>query len=132
MKKKHRKLPPLELLHELFDYDPATGGLYKKHSEPCEANAIGSWNQSGHRMVHVRGHGQYLLHRIVFFMFYRKDPGEYQIDHKNGDRADNRIQNLRRVKPAVNARNLRKKGKYIIGEDGVGRFVSGVAHSHAL
>ena len=126
MKKPHRKLPDLTLLEALFDYDPNTGGLYRKDSDPCEANVLGSWTRSGHRAVYVKGHGQYLVHRIVYFMFHRKDPREMIIDHINGDPADNRIQNLRRCNASANALNLRKKGKYIIDDDGVGKWVSGV------
>ena len=126
MKKPHRKLPDLTVLETLFDYDPNTGGLYRKGAEPCEANALGSWLRSGHRSVYVKGYGQYLLHRIVYLMFHRKDPGAYIIDHINGDPADNRIHNLRRCRAKANALNQRKKGKYIIDDDGVGKWVSGV------
>ena len=125
-KKKHRKLPDIDLLHDLFDYDPLTGGLYKKGSEPCEENALGTWTRSGHKLVYVRGHGQYLLHRIVYCMYHRKDPGHYMVDHINGDPADNRIHNLRRCRPKANALNQRKKGKLVVDEEGCSRWVSGV------
>ena len=125
-RKSHRKLPDIDLLHSLFDYDPVTGGLYKKGSEPCEANCIGSWTRTGHKKVYVKGYGTFLVHRIVFFMYHRKDPGPYIVDHINSDPADNRIENLRRCRPKANSLNLRKKGKYVVDDDGVGRWVSGV------
>ena len=128
MKKKHKKLPPVDHLLSLFDYDPSTGGLYKKGAEPCELNALGSWSAQNYRLIHVKGYGQFLLHRIVFYMFHRKDPGPYVIDHINGDSADNRIKNLRRCRACTNAKNLRKKGKYVVDDEGVGRWVSGVVN----
>ena len=126
MKTKHKKLPPLEILNALYDYDPATGGLYKKGSEPSEVNCVGHFTASGHKAINVSKHGLFLVHRLVFFMFHRKDPGAYIIDHINGDPADNRIVNLRRCRAKANALNLRKKGKYVVDDDGVGRWVSGV------
>ena len=126
MKTKHKKLPPLEILNALYDYDPATGGLYKKGSEPSEVNCVGHFTASGHKAINVPKYGLFLVHRLVFFMFHRKDPGAYIIDHINGDPADNRIVNLRRCRAKANALNLRKKGKYVVDDDGVGRWVSGV------
>ena len=126
MKKKHKKLPPLDHLLAIWDYDPTTGGLHKKGSDPCELNCLGHFVASGHRAIHVPGHGRFLVHRLVFFMFHRKDPGQYVIDHINGDPADSRIINLRRCRAKANALNLRKKGKYIVDDDGVGKWVSGV------
>ena len=126
MKHKHKKLPNLELLNSLYDYDPATGGLYKKGSEPCEVNCVGHFTASRHKAINVPKHGLFLVHRLVFFMFHRKDPGAYIIDHINGDPGDNRIVNLRRCRAKANALNLRKKGKYVVDDDGIGRWVSGV------
>ena len=126
MKKKHKKLPPLEHLLAIWDYDPTTGGLYKKGVKPCELNCLGHFCPSGHRAIHVPGHGRFLVHRIVYYMFHRKDPSHYVIDHINGDPADNRIFNLRRCRQTTNVKNPRSRGKYIIDDDGVGKWVSGV------
>lgn len=123
MKKRHKKLPDLDYLIDHFDYDPTTGGLYKKGADPCEANTLGSWKPSGHKQIFILG-TTYLLHRIVFFMFHRKDPGHYMIDHINGDPADNRINNLRRVRAKRNANNLNARGHYVVNDEGVGRWVA--------
>ena len=121
-RKKHKKLPPLDLLHDLFHYDPTTGGIYKKGAEPLEHNVLGHWLKSGHRAMHVPGYGSYLVHRIVFYMFHRKDPGHFMVDHKNCDAADNRIDNLRRVRPRKNVMNVRTRARCVV-EDGVSRVV---------
>ena len=124
-KKPHRRLPDLDLLHSRFDYDPTTGGLFHKGAEQIEMNAIGSWTKTGHKIIGINRQ-MWLVHRIVYFMYHRKDPGQYVIDHINGDRADNRIHNLRRCRPEANAKNLRSKGKYVVDKDGCSRWVSGV------
>ena len=123
---KHKKLPDLELLNELFEYDPTNGGLFKKGAEHTEENALGCFTSSGHKKIHVKGVGQFMLHRIVFYMFHRRDPGKKVIDHINGDPADNRIHNLRACSATANGLNRRKKGKYVVDDKGVGRWVSGV------
>ena len=125
MKKRHKKLPDLVFLNQLFDYDPLTGGLYKKGAEHCEANVVGSFTASGHRLVHVKGHGPFLVHRLVFYMYYRRDPKHYMVDHINCDPADNRIENLRCVRPRKNGLNRRTKRKYVVDDDGVGRWITG-------
>ena len=123
---KHRPLPNLDYLHSKYDYDPLSGGLFHKGAEQIEMNALGSANRRcGHCYITIQKQS-WLLHRIVFYMFHRKDPGQYVIDHINGDPADNRIINLRRCRQTTNAKNLRKKGKYIIDDDSCGKWVSGV------
>ena len=44
-------------------------------------------------------------HRLIWEMVYGAIPSGMQIDHKNGDRSDNRIENLRVVSVIENARN---------------------------
>ena len=85
MARKPRRLPPLHILNELFEYDPVLGGLFRKGEEHTELNARGSWTKDGYKVIHVPNYGQFLLHRIVFYMFHRKDPIAYIIDHINCD-----------------------------------------------
>ena len=119
---KHKKLPDLDTLHEVLDYDPATGAIIRKSN----GKFAGCVNSIGYTVIMVKG-TLYLAHRLVFKMYHRSDPAAYVIDHINGDRSDNRIYNLRRCRKnsAVNARNRRSKGKYTVDADGVGRWVSG-------
>ena len=123
--KKHKKLPPLDMLLDKFEYDPNNGGIFKKGEEHTEENCLGGFTSAGYRVIGINNQ-VYLVHRIVFYMFHRKDPGAYLIDHKNGDKADNRIHNLRRCRPRANSVNRRSKGKYVVDGEGVGRWISGV------
>ena len=97
--KKPNKLPPLEKLQELFDYDPCNGLLtYKSGKE------AGSFNAQLYRVVMIEGK-KYYSHRIIYKLFYKKDPGNFVIDHINGCPHDNSIDNLRRCKTKTNLRN---------------------------
>ena len=97
--KKTIKLPTLDVLEELFDYDPCNGLLtYKSGKE------AGSFNKQLYRIVTIKG-VKYYGHRVVWKMFHRKDPGAYVIDHINGCPHDNSIDNLRRCRNRPNLRN---------------------------
>lgn len=50
----------------------------------------------------------YNVHELVAAAFIGKRPARFDIDHINGDRKDNRVENLRYVPHRVNARNITK------------------------
>ena len=63
------KLPSLERLLVLFEYDPISGTLFHKISgEPA-----GSPNKRGYLYVRVDG-GKYPVHNIAWCMYYNKAP----------------------------------------------------------
>ena len=99
-KRKPKKLPELSLLHTLFEYDFETGEFtWKKNGKRA-----GWSDNSGYRIVRVEK-VSYKVHRLIYFMFNRKDPGRKVIDHIDGDKGNNRLTNLRAVKQGVNNRN---------------------------
>lgn len=101
-----RKIRHLEVsrLRELFSYDPITGVLYrlttKRAGLPC-----GTVFSTGHMQVDVDGK-MTGVHRIAWALH----SGEYptvEVDHKNGDGADNRLCNLRLATSSQNNQNRR-------------------------
>lgn len=96
----------VEKLHCLFREENGvlfrrakTKGLpANKHSVPA-----GSLLKTGYRLVCIEN-TRVLEHRIVWAMHHGKWPSSY-LDHLNGNRSDNRIENLREVSKSENAIN---------------------------
>jgi len=87
-----------ERLKELFEY--RDGFLYAKSGFQPKFTPI--TNQ--HRYVRMRVDGKvYVLHRLIFLYHHGYLPKI--IDHKNNDRADNKIENLREVTQSQNCLN---------------------------
>jgi hypothetical protein len=94
----------LREFNELLMYDPDTGEFRWKRSRrgAAKGGLVGCKTPDGYM------HGkilfkQYQLHRLAWFMVYHRWPTV--LDHINGDRADNRIANLREVSQRVNMQN---------------------------
>ena len=89
-----------ERVLELFTYKD--GQLfYKENNEPIKV-----YNTKGHRYARMKiDQKEYKLHRIIFLYHYGYLPKI--IDHINGDRYDNRIENLREANTYQNRQNSR-------------------------
>lgn len=98
-----KPLPSVEYLRSKFDYD-SSGALIAK-SGPNAGRAVGWLNEKGYLHASCGG-GKFFVHRLIWKMCKGYDP--LVIDHINGNRADNRIENLRSVNFAANARSVRK------------------------
>ena len=72
----------------------------------------------GHIAIRRDGRTRY-LHRLVWEHFNGPIPTDKQIDHINGVRTDNRIENLRIVSPVENNRNLARYCNNTSGAVGV-------------
>lgn len=77
----------VERLRELFSYDPETGILTRRSTgKPC-----GSQHGNGYLRVNIKGTMLY-AHRIAYVIYHGRFPES--VDHKDHDRANNRINNL--------------------------------------
>lgn len=91
-----------------FKYDP---------DSPSGLNARGSLLHNGYRQV-VFNKQFYKAHRIVYALHYG-DPGPALIDHKDGDKSNNRIENLRIADHAEQQRNRTKQSNNKSGVKGL-------------
>ena len=123
MKKKHLPLPPQAELRRRFDYDEATGRLiYKippgKNHPQRVGKPAGTKHSEGGWVVTVN-YGHYLNCRLVWMHVYGEDPGELEVDHKDGDRSNDRLSNLRLATRAQQQWNVPKSSRNKSGYKGV-------------
>lgn len=123
----YTKLPDQETLALLLDYNPDTGILTWKerpasmftdgymsaqgrannwNSKLAGTEAIGYIHTTGYKYGKLEGK-TVKAHRVAWKLYHGKDPVN-DIDHINGDRADNRICNLRDATDQVNRMNTKR------------------------
>lgn len=97
-----------ELLHSMFSYDPITGSLlFKTHLAGTRKRQVAGYGQNkGYLSVSIQNK-KYLLHRLVW-MFHHGSFPKKQLDHINGIKRDNRIENLREATDSENQQNQKK------------------------
>ena len=98
-----------EELKALVRYVPATGNLIRRvamGSRGKVGDVIGTLYKNGYLRTQING-STYTVHALVWLYHKGRLPC-LDIDHINGNRADNRIENLREVTRSVNMQNLRK------------------------
>lgn len=115
----HKQEVNIDLLDGLLRCDEATGNLYWKErpreifkTETLWRNwnrkyagqqTFATWNTHGYR--HGKLFGIYIpTHRVVWALRMKQWPTPL-LDHINGDRADNRFENLKPTTVSLNARN---------------------------
>ena len=94
-------------INELLSYDPATG-LFTWKVQRRGRGKIGTVAGTPHPKGYVRisiDHVDYLAHRLAWISVNGEIADDLVIDHKNGNRADNRLDNLRVVTGHQNANN---------------------------
>ena len=121
-----------DTLRKLLSYDPETGELVwltRDTSFFSDESHANRWNA---RYANTRAfqtvyygylHGHilkkhYYAHRVCWAIYYGKWPAD-QIDHINGNRADNRISNLRDVSHSDNQKNTKLRHDNKSGVPGI-------------
>jgi hypothetical protein len=125
-------------LLQLLRYDEATGTLFWRERSADACNETDYWSaehtakvfstryagkpalnrimDKGYRRGSLAGRTTF-AHRVVWKMAYGSEPEH--IDHINGDRADNRLINLRAVTRTQNNRNAKRRRDNTTGVTGV-------------
>ena len=123
-------MPDTQVLKDLLVYDPDMG-IFKWIARPnvrmshgkvgARAGAAGA---SGYRYIKYQGK---LLreHRLAYEFVLGPIPEGMEIDHINGDRADNRISNLRLATHQQNLANCKNRKNNTSGCKGVTRHFDG-------
>lgn len=110
-----------EFLEERIDYNPVLGSMVwkpLKGDDPSGFNkrlagkSVGSKTVSGHIKVEIAGVQTY-AHRIAFFLQYNYWPVE--VDHKDQDPSNNKIDNLRECSRSQNMYNKSVPKNNVLG-----------------
>ena len=112
-----------EELKKVLIYDPDTGiftNRVMRNSRSKAGDVCGSLKTDGYLRVSINSK-RYSLHRLSFLYMEGYLP-EYDVDHKNGIRDDNRWCNLRHVSQFCNMQNCKSRTDNSSGFSGVSWF----------
>lgn len=110
-------------------YTPDTGDLvWKSSAYPFRCRVAGRITTGGYRQITIGGVA-YAAHRLVWLLHTGRLPSA-DTDHINGNKLDNRIENLREATRSQNKMNggaradnaLGVRGVYAVGKGGAVRF----------
>ncbi len=127
-----------EFARKTLRYDPETGDLFwrprtvdmftglsdRKADQTCRmwntryaGQKIAAVDGSGYLQVQFAGLGSHKAHRIIWLIVYGECPKE--IDHIDGDKLNNRLENLRKCDRSQNVWNRKRQKNNTSGFKGV-------------
>lgn len=83
---------------DVFAYDPTTGHILK------DGSVVGYTHNNGYLYVSQGRGRKHLAHRLAWYLYYGQWPTG-NIDHKDRDKSNNKIDNLRDVSQTQNLLN---------------------------
>lgn len=105
-------------LKSVLDYDPESGLFkWKRHSGRTKSTYVGSVTSKGYIYIKIDRTG-YMAHRLAWLWVFGEFPPD-QIDHINGKKDDNRIENLREATNTENVRGGKMRSNNTTGYKGV-------------
>lgn len=116
-----KPLPTLKEILSVVAYDPLTGWFTRKHSKYCPWTAgkrTGSVAAKGYRLLCISGR-YYMEHRIAWTIVYGQIPEGLTVDHINGSKGDNHIENLRLATDCQNSYHRPRRSNNVSGFKGV-------------
>jgi hypothetical protein len=124
---KSKPLPPLAFVEKRIDYNAETGEVfwkqlqpqYWKQDEPDQVLKAGWYCKSTGYFKLQFFKKIYLVHRIIWLLYYKKDPQGMQVDHIDRVRTNNKIANLRLVTGNENMHNRTLNTNNTSGYNGV-------------
>lgn len=109
-------IPSKDYLHQIFEYRDKD--LYWKISKGAAkiGSKVGAFDKDGYRFTSIN-YKYYKVHRLIFMMHHGFFP--IQVDHINGNKADNSIENLREATHSLNECNKKIQKNNTSGVKGV-------------
>ena len=103
-----------------FDYDAKSGHLIRKkdeHGRPYNQPCGHKPTHDGYGRININGK-RYLVHRIIWIWHKGTFPSKF-IDHIDGNKMNNRIENLREADQTINNHNAKIRKDNTTGYTGV-------------
>ena len=122
MPRHYRKRVPISYrrVKELFDYHPDGYLIWKvSPSNSVPAGSIAGHTCKDTNYINVRVDGNtYKMHRLIYVWHHGYNP-EREVDHKDQDTTNNKIDNLREVSQSCNIHNSKLRKDSTTGVKGV-------------
>lgn len=108
-----------------YSEDSPSGLRWKTDRKNCSGSTMaakdavaGSLSNKGYWVIPSSG-SYYKVHRVVWLLHHKDISTKFQIDHKDRNRENNKIENLREIALELNRRNISKQSNNSSGITGV-------------